>query len=1091
VTGGAAESDPDAREARLDEAIASYLEAAEAGKEPSREELLARYPDLAPDLEAFLDDQGILGDLHLGGSARPSRGGDPRSEESASALPCAFGEYELQEEIARGGMGVVFRAKQPRLQRTVALKMMGAGQFASPVELRRFQSEAKAAASLDHPHIVPIYHVGEHEGRPFYTMKFMEGGSLADSLSRITFDPRAGASLLLTVALAVDHAHRRGVLHRDLKPGNILLDGGGRPHVADFGLARMLADDSSFTASGAILGTPSYMAPEQATGEKRAATVASDVYSLGAILYELLAGRPPFKARSSLETIEMLLGEEPRPPRKLKPGVPRELQTICLKCLEKEPGRRYGSAADLALDISRFLEGKAISARPAGVWVRAWKWARRRPAAAALVAVIALALAGLGTVSFWYAGRLRHLDQQERTRVARGRYEKGIAEAMEAWRDGMCGRGAEALEEIAPREGEEDLRSFEWYHIWRLCHPSQRTLSANDEAIADLAFCEGSKSLATADRGGVVKTWDLSTGQAETLKLGPGEGGCLAISRDGKTIAVGGADASVRILDLPQGRIRATFAGHEGSVTCMGFSISGEILMTAGKDDKIKLWDARTGLALGTLTGPDSLVRELALSPDGKIVAVAHEGNNLMVLDRFSGEKLGDLGGHSKGIMCVAFSPDGKRIATGSWDSTVQVRHAVTRDEGLTFRAHSGPVVSVAFSPDSGTLATASLDRTVRLVDVATGTETRCLKGHDSGVRRIAFSPCGRMLASAGDDRVVKIWDLSAAAEPVAVNAGTGAMVAAAFLKGEQTLIASTRAFGLMVVDLERGTRAELGDQRPQGQVLLSLSSDGRAVSAGADHELRVWRVVREAGSLRLEEEACLKGHAAPVNDAAFSPDPTTLVSAGKDRTVRFWTPSSGEGSAAWMASTSLDVGAEDITDEAVSPDGKLLALARERHPAVEIWDIKAGRRIGLLEGHAKWVIALAFSTDSRRLATGSLDWTAKLWDLNGILGGGDPKPRELATFGAHEDAASAVVFSPDGRTLVTASDDRSAIFWDLATFGERARFEAHEGEVFGMVFSRDGLALACFGGKGAEPGGFGALKVWRAASEDEVAAGR
>jgi serine/threonine-protein kinase len=312
---------------------------------------------------------------------------------SAPPLPSVPG-YVIARELGRGGMGVVFLATQLRLQRPVALKMPPADLGAE--DWRRFRTEAEAAARLHHPHVVQVYETGEHQGRPFMVMELLEGGSLAQKLAQAPLAPRPAAELLEVLARAVQHAHARGVIHRDLKPANVLLSEDGTPKVSDFGLARRLDLGSAQTQTGVVLGTPSYMAPEQAAGRGREAGPAADVYALGAILYECLTGRPPFRGATLCETTLQVLNQEPVPPRKLQPSVPRDLETICLKCLRKEPPRRYASALDLADDLRRQLEGRSVTARPAGRAERAWRWARRNPrdASLALVAVLVLLLAG-------------------------------------------------------------------------------------------------------------------------------------------------------------------------------------------------------------------------------------------------------------------------------------------------------------------------------------------------------------------------------------------------------------------------------------------------------------------------------------------------------------------------------------------------------------------------------------------------------------------------------------------------------------------------------------------------------------------------
>jgi tetratricopeptide (TPR) repeat protein len=461
---------------RLNEVIFAYLEAVEAGQEADRSRWQASYPELAEGLATFFADQDRVSHwtapLREVARAIVTITGDSiqtinRCIDGVPDLQAgAMGDYQLLAEIARGGMGVVYRARQTRLDRTVALKMLLAGQNASPAELQRFRTEAEAAAHLDHPHIVPIYEVGEHEGQPYFSMKLIEGSNLAQHLDDFLQDQRAAARLLLAVAQAVHHAHQRGILHRDLKPANILLDQSGQPHVTDFGLAKRVSCQSSVTQSGAIIGTPSYMAPEQASGKKDL-TTAADVYSLGAILYALLTGQPPFRDDSPLETLRMVREAEPLRPRLRNPRVERDLETICLKCLEKEPSRRYASPETLAADLRCFLRNEPIQARPVSRWERGWRWVRRRPAAAALVVVSAAAVLGLATSGLLYQEQRaqvaeKELDQRRRTDALRGDVQKLILQ------------GQRAMSQQHWRDAREDL-------------VSARRMAEADPALADLA----------------------------------------------------------------------------------------------------------------------------------------------------------------------------------------------------------------------------------------------------------------------------------------------------------------------------------------------------------------------------------------------------------------------------------------------------------------------------------------------------------------------------------------------------------------------------------------------------------------------------
>jgi hypothetical protein len=475
---------------RLSEVLAAYLEAIDAGWAPDRDAFLDRYPDLAPELAAFFHDQDQVAHLvHTlpppcppTGRGRGAPGGWAPAE--APTLPYAeapdatdlhleqfryFGDYEIVEEIARGGMGVVFKARQRGLNRFVALKMILAGRFASPAEIQRFHREAENASHLDHPNIVPIFADGEQHGQHYFTMKLIEGGNLSRHLPRLSQDLKAGVQILVTAAHAIHHAHQRGILHRDLKPANILLDAQGQPHVTDFGLAKRLPPDADPTPSGeaggagyvapeqvarqdgkwttvdgapsqaatlsAIAGTPAYMPPEQAAAVKGGLTTAADVYGLGAILYKLLTGQAPFKGATWQETLERVRENDPTPPRTLESAVPRDLEAICLKCLRKIPAERYESAQALAEDLERWLKGEPVLARQRPWPARVWRTVRRHAILSILIAVMGFA-AGTAYGLFYLSDPNRPLHTIER-KLERGESVTLVGEkGMPAWHRG-------------------------------------------------------------------------------------------------------------------------------------------------------------------------------------------------------------------------------------------------------------------------------------------------------------------------------------------------------------------------------------------------------------------------------------------------------------------------------------------------------------------------------------------------------------------------------------------------------------------------------------------------------------------------------
>jgi tRNA A-37 threonylcarbamoyl transferase component Bud32 len=568
-------SDDQARRQRLDEVIGSFLVALDAGRNPDPREWLSRHPDLCPELADFFADRALVDDLiepmraapeperrgtaddetlslgdaagfkdaaaavaeanvtTMSGVPSPKSGAGPPTEglrSSGSEVVGAhddgssdqltkgthvryFGDYELERVLGEGGMGIVYKARQLSLNRRVALKMIKAARFASADDLRRFHNEAEAVARLDHPNIVPIFEVGQFQDQHYYSMKLVLGEGLDKRLKDFTGDPRRAARLMALVAGAIHHAHERGILHRDLKPANILVDADGQPHVTDYGLAKRVEGDSELTQTGAVLGTPAYMAPEQTSGRKGAITMATDVYGLGAILYALLTGRGPFGGTTVLETLDQVRQRAPEPPRSLNPRVPRDLEVICLKCLEKDPRRRYASADALAQDLSRWLQGLPIAARPTAAWEFVLMWARKRPEVAALaLALTIVAMAGiLGIVWQW---RDAVANAESARRIA---YVAHINLVEKELQDGHVDRAAEILDGERPRPGLSDLRGFEWSYLDHLCHAYLAQVHAVEGFAKCVAFSPDGRHIAWLDQGGVIRIWDA--GPAHTNML--------------------------------------------------------------------------------------------------------------------------------------------------------------------------------------------------------------------------------------------------------------------------------------------------------------------------------------------------------------------------------------------------------------------------------------------------------------------------------------------------------------------------------------------------------------------------------------------
>lgn len=678
-----------------------------------------------------------------------------------------FGDYELLGEIAAGGMGVVHYARQVSLNRTVALKMIRSGQLASADEVRRFRTEAEAAANLDHANIVPIYEIGEHAGQHYFTMKLMEGGTLAEISAecgaRNVEWLRRGAKLVATIAHAAHHAHQRGVLHRDIKPTNILLDDRGDVHLTDFGLAKVIQNRPDVTQSLAVLGTPGYMAPEQAAGKTKQLTTAADVYSLGAVLYELVTGRPPFKGDSALEVLNQVQAQEPPPPRRLNGEIDRDLETICLKCLEKNPAQRYGSAELLAQDLERWLADKPIRARPVNVFERGVKWTRRNPViaglSAAAICLFALGLAGV----LWEWRAAKTSEHATRQRLVRSYVNTGnhLAESGDPF--GAMLWFAEALQ--LEDENSPQLRNHR-LRLSALLRESPHLLSVFDHGapITSAGFSRDGSKLVTTARDKTICTWNIAGGEK---LLGPLHDPALttraAFSENDESILTSAwAGDGARVWDAKTGALKKLFA-HRG-LRWATLSDDAQWLITwGGPDTGLKLWNAKTGEPIPPDAQHGYVIRMAIFSPDGKFIATASTDHDVMLWDRATMRPLFPPFKQNGEVRSLAFNADGARLFAGNWQEAVRVWDTATGQEAMPPLPHKGLSTSSALvlSPDGKWLATLSLEGTVKIWDAATGKLVRPELRHTSTPVQMAFGAESRSLIVGCMDGAAYLWDLN------------------------------------------------------------------------------------------------------------------------------------------------------------------------------------------------------------------------------------------------------------------------------------------------------------------------------------------
>ncbi len=671
------------------------------------------------------------------------RGNDPLADGSAPESR-TFGDYELLEEIGSGGMGVVYRARDTKLKRAVALKLIRAGELASPQEIGRFKREAEAAASLDHPNIVPVYEVGECEGWHYLCLKLIDGPGLDRQLRRYQNDPRAAATLLAKVARAIHHAHQRGLLHRDLKPSNILIDPEGEPHVTDFGLARRVGQDLGVTRSGQMVGTPAYMAPEQAQGRPAALTTVADVFSLGVVFYELLTGDIPFAGETPLETLRQVVVQEPKRPSAIRPQVDRDLETICLHCLEKEPGRRYGSAEALAEDLERWLRHEPILARRSGVWSRSAKWVRRHPAPSALVVVL---VAGV-VLSTWQAVRA--------TRAGRR------AAAAEKAAEADAQRAAQsAADEAAQRKRAEDAALEARMTVAHLDFVQASSLIAEGNDTEALAHLVRSLRANPTNAAAVTRLTTLLTYRSwmfpHHVMKHPSEVGGAVFSPDGKHIVTGSFDCSARWWDARTGQ--ALTVPMFTNLARVRLSPDGKRIATSSYDGSVRVWDAQTVKQVTMLAKATNSVSRIQFSPDGNRIVTASEDGTARVWDATTGQPLTEPLKHSDRVSSAEFSPDGQRVVTASWDHTARIWNAQNGQAVARPLKHNHGVYSAHFSPDGKRVVTASEDQTARVWDAQTGQALTPPMKHSRPVWRAEFSADGKRIVTASEDHTARIWD--------------------------------------------------------------------------------------------------------------------------------------------------------------------------------------------------------------------------------------------------------------------------------------------------------------------------------------------
>ena len=944
---------------------------------------------------------------------------------AAAELP-AIPSYEILTILGRGGMGVVYRARHIKLKRQVALKMLRAGAQAGPEHHARFRREAETIARLQHPNVVQIHEVGEHDGMPYLSMEYVAGGSLRDKLAGMPLPPREAATLTETLARAMDAVHQLGVIHRDLKPGNVLLTNTGIAKISDFGLAKQLGEDSGQTHTGQILGTPSYMAPEQAAGNVQTVGAPADIYALGGMLYEMLTGGPPFKAASVLDTLEQVRTQEAVPPGLLQPKTPRDLDTICLKCLQKDPAKRYASAAELADDLRRWLAGEPILARPVSLLDRTWRSCKRNPALATAHAAVLVALATFVVAFFVVKGSL---DQEQ--------LERGKAEAF-----------AKEKVQLASDEQEQRVKA--------------EKLAADNKELAkkeSRARMEADLDREQANTFGIRAQFDQYFAKAgenphETLV---GMASLLPKAARLKDQALSNllrVQVGVWSGRMPQ--LQAVLE-RELSIYAVALSADGAIALTPSENNTAQLWDTATGQPIGRPLQHQARVNSVALSADGAIALTGSGVKTAWLWDTATGQPIGPPLQHQARVGRVALSADGAIALTGSEDKTARLWKTATGQPIGPPLQHQDMVYGVALSADGAIALTGSYDKTARFWETATGQPIGPPLKFSSPVSSVALSADGTTALIGDGGKTARLWK-TATGQPIGPPLHSdGILIKVALSADGKTAL---------IGDSEKRARFwDTATGQPIGPSLVhsgpiwfvALSANGKkALIADGSKRARFWQAPTEAPSsppLQHQEE---------FSFMALSADGTTALTGSHFKTAQLWKTATGQPIGPPLRHPNPN------SKRMLSADGTT-ALTRDFNTAY-LWDAATGQPIGLPLIHPDPYHFVAMSANGTTVLTGGDDKTARLWKM--------ATGTQIKLPLLHQNKVSDGALSADGTTALTR-DSFSAYLWDTATGKQKTPPLRHQNPLTAMALSADG--------KMALTGSDDALRLWDTATGKQI----
>lgn len=948
---------------------------------------------------------------------------DPKQPEDVA-------HFQLIRPLGGGSFGTVWLARDKKLEREVALKLP----IGSDPDLDTLLHEARTAAPLHHPNIVAVYEVGSHDDQVFIASEYIDGLTLRDSLSAGRPSFQRTAEITQSIATALQHAHDHGVIHRDVKPANILVDRNGQPRVTDFGLAKRLSADESISANGQILGTARYMAPEQAVGNTRETDHRSDVYAVGVMLFEMLTGELPFRGNVQAVLHQKIEQDAPSP-RSLAPAIPRDLETICVRCMAREQSRRYQSAQEVADELGRFLRGEPIRARAISKPERVWRWCRRRPAIAGLIAALFLSLTGglLGVSTFW----LRAEDVAEQNRRALYRSQMNLA-AEYAARGDLAGL-SRTLDRFRPDGNHDDLRGFEWYYhsrllsqftgSWNLGAPVEElALSGDGRLVASLGK-DRNITVSNADDGTVLRSLSIEAGRFRTI----------AFSRTGDWLASGSSDGFLRIWN-PRRDDRPRFEIKNGRpVAFVRFSPDGRRVLSASDRGAVRVWDVNTGDSVAEIPTGEGENRDICFGPDGNLIAVAKADGRVRISNVEDGRPVQQLQPNPS-IEVLDWSPDGTTLTTGNYSGELRVWSLEDGSLSLELPTGQGKIGDLAYV-DAQRVAYVGTAGNLMIIDISSGREVFRADTHSLSHGLLDFSPGARQLAVGSGDGSIKVLSTTVLKSPTVLH-HDGVLRFVMLTGDDETLLTATDTGTLTAWNVADGTRKNIEGLDLDSIRLCAAQRNGSLVAVvGSPGRARIhdWKSDKLVASINVPSQE--------ITEIQFTPDDRRLLIGQRGGVLSGLT--TDDWTTPFFETSQITAAVNEI---AITPDGRTAAVACADNQ-VRFLDIQTGELLPQSIELTFQPQVATYCLDGQSIAVGSVSGELQIWN-----GADQTLTHSLK---AHTGRINALTAFPDGATIVSTGQDRVIRLWHAESGDRLATFRGHVRHIFSLDVSADGKRIA------------------------------